>query len=139
MKRYHRNYSPERYQHRYSDYNRQRVLKSPPSDKYNRSKSRDRRYNYEREPYHDRHRHYETSSLKHKTRNSFDEPNSKRQKTEMYSKCPSQDSNYISDREKELSDRRYIAEPEFEQISCQSPDYIHNDNYFPQHLIKGKK
>lgn len=135
MKRYHRNYSPEKYQHRYSDYNRQRTLKSPPPDKYNRSKSRDRRSNYERETY-DRHRHYEHSSLKHKMRNSIDEPHCKRQKTELYSKCPSQDSNYISDREKEFADRRYISEPEFEQLSCQSPDY--SDNHYPQHLIKGK-
>ncbi|CAH0727904.1 unnamed protein product, partial [Brenthis ino] len=128
MKRSQRYVSPERHQHRHSnDYSRHRLLKSPPPDKYNHSKSRDRRYNHdrERENYNDRHRYYEHSSLKHKMRNDFDEPSSKRQKTEQYSKCPSQDSNYISDREKE-----------FGQFSCQSPDYVHSENHVSQHFIK---
>lgn len=143
MKRSQRCGSPEKHQHRYStDYSRHRLLKSPPPDKYNRSKSRDRRYTHdrERENYYDRHLYYEHSSLKHKMRNDFDEPSSKRQKTEQYSKCPSQDSNYISDREKEFSERKHLCETaEFGQFSCQSPDYVHSENHVPQHFIKGKK
>lgn len=159
--RHRRHHSPERNQHRYSkeyteytehypprgDYGRHRLTRSPPSDKYNRSKSRDRRFAYDRENYrdHDKHstRFYEHASGKHKIRNELDEPSCKRQKTDTYNKHIEEKNCYLNEKEREFAEqRRHVPKPQEsdfqEYSSCQSPDYIVIDSTDPEHSVKGR-
>lgn len=159
--RHRRHYSPERNQHRYGkeyteyteqypqrgDYGRHRLTRSPPSDKYNRSKSRDRRFAYDRENYrdHDKHstRFYEHASGKQKIRNELDEPSCKRQKTDVYYKHIEEKNCYLNEKEREFAEqRRHVPKPhesDFQEyLSCQSPDYIVIDSTDPEHSVKGR-
>ncbi|CAH2107583.1 unnamed protein product [Euphydryas editha] len=157
--RHRRHYGPERSKHRYTkdyteyterypsrgDYGRQRSLRSPPSDKYNRSKSRDRRFAYERDNYldYDKHssRFNEHGAAKHKIRNELDEPSFKRQRNDSYSKYIEEIS-YINEREREFAEQQrvHITKPQEyalpQSSSCQSPDYIVIDSTFPEHSVK---
>ncbi|XP_050342448.1 putative uncharacterized protein DDB_G0282133 isoform X2 [Nymphalis io] len=144
-------YSLERDRHRYinehaedynvrGDYGKQRVSRtnSPATDKYNRSKSRDRRFNYDRENYreYDRHsnRNYDHTVVKHRTRNEFDEPCSKRQKIDLHSKGAAETNSYMNNKEREITERIHVSKSQFKQnSSCQSPDQVNVDF---QHYVK---
>lgn len=155
-------HSPEKYHNKYtkdniethkqrSDYKstRQRVLRSPPPDKYNRSKSRDRRafereYHYDKQTRHSPHA-YDYSARKHKIRNELEEPSNKRQKTEIVEFQPSrsaaEETNvYKNEREPEHVLRSNFTKQHdyMEPTSCQSPDYVITDSATPQHVTKGK-
>ncbi|XP_039748908.1 uncharacterized protein LOC120625772 isoform X4 [Pararge aegeria] len=120
---------------------RPRVLRSPPMDKYNRSKSRDRRP-FDRENYYEKQRHsphnYEYSTVKHKIRNDHEEPSSKRHKTELFKKSTIDEHIYNNDIEKEFYFRSSFTKHQdiSEPTTCQSPDYVNNECTTLQHIAK---
>lgn len=119
---------------------RQRVQRSPPTDKYNRSKSRDRRI-FERENY-DKQRNspynYNNSAVKHKIRNELEEPSIKRHKTDQNIKALLKESISNYDKETEHGLRGSFTKQDFiEPTSCQSPDYVNIESALPQQIVKG--
>lgn len=123
-------------------------MRSPPPDKYNRSKSRDRRpyereYHYDKQARHSPHAN-DYSARKHKIRNEIEEPSNKRQKTEILDSKACR--NVVEDPKVHYNE----LEPETvfrsnfnkqhdckEPTSCQSPDYVNFDSATPQHVTKG--
>ncbi|XP_046960185.1 uncharacterized protein MAL13P1.304-like isoform X2 [Vanessa cardui] len=146
-----RQYSPERDQQRYineynedyhgrGDYGKQRN-NSPSNDKYNRSKSRDRRFNYERDNYRENdkysNRYYEHSGVKHRTRNDFDEPCSKRQKMDVHGKSATEANTYVNNKEREYMERNHVSKSQYKlNTSCQSPDHVNVESSGSQHFVK---
>ncbi|XP_045765022.1 repetitive organellar protein-like isoform X2 [Maniola jurtina] len=119
---------------------RQTILRSSPTDRYNRSKSRDRR-TFERENYYDKQRHsphnYDNSAVKHKIRNELEEPSSKRYKTDQNKKALIKENISNNDKETEHGLRSSFTKQDFiEPTSCQSPDYVNIESALPQQIIK---
>ncbi|XP_047526630.1 uncharacterized protein LOC125063944 isoform X2 [Vanessa atalanta] len=149
-----RQYSPERDQQRHineyneeyhvrGDYGKQRLSRtnSPSTDKYNRSKSRDRRFNYDRDNYreNDKHsnRYYEHTAVKYRTRHDYDEPCSKRQKMDIHGKSAAEMNIYANNKERELTERNHVSKSQYKlNSSCQSPDHVNVENSGSQHFVK---
>ncbi|XP_026485865.2 uncharacterized protein LOC113393277 isoform X1 [Vanessa tameamea] len=149
-----RQYSSERDQQRHineyneeyhvrGDYGKQRLSRtnSPSTDKYNRSKSRDRRFNYDRDNYreNDKHsnRYYEHTAVKYRTRHDYDEPCSKRQKMDIHGKSAAEMNIYANNKERELTERNHVSKSQYKlNSSCQSPDHVNVENSGSQHFVK---
>ncbi|KAL0892385.1 hypothetical protein ABMA27_015510 [Loxostege sticticalis] len=136
--RHRRNLSPDRSRRppRNDDYQRQeygryRVLESPPPDKYQHYQQRNQETRFKR----DRDDKYELEnrdncdkySSKHKTPSDhYDEPISKRRRTDSFNKFSEEDVRWNRDRplERPMPD---LYENLHQDLSCQSPDYTLTD------------
>ncbi|XP_028159728.1 uncharacterized protein LOC114352345 isoform X1 [Ostrinia furnacalis] len=112
------------------EYNRHRVLESPPPDKYqhHHQKRPEARFKRDRDDAYEDKRdvhHYDKHSSKHKSSSErFDEPISKRQRTDSFNKFTEEDTRWS--REKPLE--RLLPDENLQPgLSCQSPDYNFTD------------
>lgn len=146
--RHRRRFSPER-QHRTSlrdhsddrlqrpEYGRQRVLESPPPERYDtHRKNRDRRFHNEREnPYDERQRNrFERHTGKHKIQSDYDEPTSKRVRTESLGR-PNEEVRWHT--EIDHAEDPAITQMVADYTSCQSPDFMIPEALSTQ-PVKGK-
>lgn len=121
-----------------AEYGRHRVLESPPPDRYEtQRKNRDRRSNHEREhPFDERQRHrHERHAVKHKNLSDYDEPATKRVRTESLGR-PVEDIRWHTEIDN-AEDPAITKMVEDYHTSCQSPDYMLAEALSTQ-PIKGK-
>lgn len=136
-----RNYRPrDRSDDRYQriDYGRHRILESPPPERnreYESHRNRDRRSNYERDnPYDDRHKIPERQGMKHKAQTDYEEPSSKRPRTNSRGRPSKEDIRWP--KVQEVAEQRLVSIHQPHNMSCLSPDYIHPE-IFPAQPIRG--
>lgn len=133
-----RDHSNDRYQR--IDFGRHRILESPPSERnrgYDSCRNRDHRSNYERENlYDDRHKIPERQGIKHKVQTDYEEPSSKRVRTNSRGRSSKED--VKRPKAQERAEERLLPIPHnmSHNISCLSPDYI-NTEIFPAQPIRG--
>lgn len=131
-----RDYPNEPYQRPDSDW-RNRVLESPPLERPHNAqrRNRDRRSNYDRCAYDERRVRQDKHPAKHKMQSDYEEPSSKRARTDSYNRSLEEEGRVNED---QLPEGNMLAQRIGDFTSCQSPDYAHSDTV-PVHPVRGKK